>query len=209
MVRKFIVRNLEWFILFICMLLFVKILRDVYSEGILDFDSFSYNLICKYFMSDSFTTIMKFITMFGGGYYLIILSLLSFLIKNKKYSFCICFNLSFVAFLNFILKNIVERSRPIENQLVSVSGYSFPSGHSMVSMAFYGFIIYLVYKFVKNKTIKYLVIFLLSVLIIMIGFSRVYLGVHYTSDVVAGLLISLSYSIIYIKVINRFILKNG
>lgn len=82
-------------------------------------------------------------------------------------------------------------------------GYSFPSGHSMVSMAFYGFLIYLIYNNIKNKYIKWILICSLSILIILIGISRIYLGVHYTSDVLAGFLISISYLVIYTRIVKE------
>lgn len=70
----------------------------------------------------------------------------------------------------------------------------------MISMAFYGFLIYLIYKNIKNKYFKWVLIVLLSLLILGIGVSRIYLGVHYTSDILAGFLISISYLVIYIKI---------
>ena len=76
----------------------------------------------------------------------------------------------------------------------------------MVSMAFYGYLIYLIYKYVKNKYIKWSLIVLLSCLIVGIGTSRIYLGVHYTSDVLGGFLISASYLVIYISAVNKFLI---
>ena len=73
----------------------------------------------------------------------------------------------------------------------------------MVSMAFYGFLIYLIYKNVKNRYLKFTLIGLLSCLIVSIGISRIYLGVHYNSDVLAGFLVSISYLILYIGLINK------
>ena len=120
-------------------------------------------------------------------------------------SISICLNLVIIFLLNLILKNIVQRPRPNEFRIVDETGYSFPSGHSMISMAFYGFIIYLIYKNAKNKYIKWTAIIFLSILIFTIGVSRIYLGVHYTSDVIAGFLISIAYLIIMTNLIGEYI----
>lgn len=77
----------------------------------------------------------------------------------------------------------------------------------MISMAFYGYLIYLIYRYVKNKYIKWISIILLSILISSIGISRIYLGVHYTSDVLGGFLISISYLIIYVSAVNKFLIE--
>ena len=88
--------------------------------------------------------------------------------------------------------------------MVNENGYSFPSGHSITSMVFYGYLIYLIYRYVDNKNIKVSLIIFLSLLILMIGFSRIYLGVHYTSDVLAGFLISVAYLILFVSIVNKF-----
>ena len=77
----------------------------------------------------------------------------------------------------------------------------------MISMAFYGFLIYLSIKYLKNKKLKIILLTLLSVLIIFIGISRIYLGVHYTSDVLAGFMISLCYLIIYTSLVKKYIIE--
>ena len=77
----------------------------------------------------------------------------------------------------------------------------------MVSMAFYGYFIYLTFKYLKNKKLKVLLITFLSILIILIGITRIYLGVHYTSDVIAGFLISICYLIIYTSLVKKYILE--
>ena len=77
----------------------------------------------------------------------------------------------------------------------------------MVSAAFYGFLIYLIYKNIKNKYLKWGLITLLSCIVILIGTSRIYLGVHYASDVIAGILISISYLIIFTHFSKEF-MKN-
>ena len=128
-------------------------------------------------------------------------------IKNRKIGASIFSNLVIVTILNQLLKGILQRPRPTEFRIIEETGYSFPSGHSMVSMAFYGYLIYLIYKFVKNKYIKWSLIILLSILICTIGVSRIYLGVHYTSDVLGGFLISISYLVIYTSAIKKFIVE--
>ncbi len=106
-------------------------------------------------------------------------------------------NVSLAGALNQLLKFIIQRPRPVGYRIVEEKGFSFPSGHSMASTAFYGFLIYLVYKKVKNKYLKIGLIIFLTFLIFSIGVSRIYLGVHYTSDVLAGFCISISYLIIF------------
>lgn len=169
--------------------------------------SCGYKIISKLLISDFVTPIAKVITNFGGGIVLITTSLiLLIVIKNRKIGISIVANLCIITSLNFILKEILQRPRPTEYRIIDEKGYSFPSGHSMVSMAFYGFIIYLVCKYIKNKYLKIGLIAFLSILIALIGISRIYLGVHYTSDVAAGFLISISYLIIYISAVNKFVL---
>lgn len=74
----------------------------------------------------------------------------------------------------------------------------------MVSMAFYGYIIYLIYHKMKNPYLKYTVCFFLSMLIVLIGISRIYLGVHYASDVLAGFCVSIAYLIVFTTVTKKY-----
>ena len=90
-----------------------------------------------------------------------------------------------------------------EFRIIDESGYSFPSGHSIVSMAFYGFLIYLIYKNIQNKYLKWILCIILSILIILIGISRIYLGVHYASDVIGGFCFSIGYLVIFTKIIKK------
>lgn len=207
-VKDFIVKNLKWIILFICLVGFLAIAEDVFHKEIIMKDIIGYKLVSTFLISDFATPIAKFITNFGGAIFLIIATIILFiLIKNKKIGFSIISNLVIVTILNQLLKNILQRPRPNEFRIIEETGYSFPSGHSMVSMAFYGYLIYLIYRYVKNKYVKWVLIVLLSILICTIGISRIYLGVHYTSDVLGGFLISISYLVIYISAVNKFLLE--
>ena len=207
-VKKFMKNNFKWFILLICVIGFIKLAEDVFAKEIMVADVVGYQIISKYFISDFATPIAKVITNFGGAMCLIPLAMILFIcIKNKKIGVSIITNLGIVAGLNFLLKNILQRPRPTEFRIIDQTGYSFPSGHSMVSMAFYGYLIYLIYRYVKNQYVKWTLIPLLSILIVTIGVSRIYLGVHYTSDVIAGFLVSISYLVIYTSILDKFMMK--
>lgn len=206
--KKFIVKNLKWIVLFICLIGFFALAEDVFNKEIMNGDIVGYKLVSTFLISDFATPIAKFITNFGGAIVLIGSAFTLFIfIKNKKIGVSIISNLAIITVLNQLLKRIVQRPRPTEFRIVEESGYSFPSGHSMVSMAFYGYLIYLIYKYVKNKYLKWISIILLSILICSIGISRIYLGVHYTSDVLGGFFISISYLIIYISAVNKFFIE--
>ena len=170
------------------------------------FDLPIYQLVMMIFPPNvSLTIIMKMITTLGST--LVIISgilCVAILIKNKKYF--IIFSLANLigVLLNNLIKIIVRRPRPTTTMvLTSENTYSFPSGHSMMSMIFYGLIIYYVIKNMKNKKMKTLLVSLLSCIIFFIGISRIYLGVHYATDVLAAHIIGLLYLIIFIKIINK------
>ena len=207
-IKEFIIKNLKWIILFICLIGFLALAEDVFNKEIMNGDIIGYKLVSEFLISDFTIPIAKFITNFGGAIFLIVLTIILLIsIKNKKIGLSIFSNLAIITILNQLLKRILQRPRPTEYRIIEETGYSFPSGHSMISMAFYGYLIYLIYKYVKNKYIKWISIVLLSILICSIGISRIYLGVHYTSDVLGGFLISISYLIIYISAINKFLIE--
>lgn len=207
-IKEIIIKNWKWIILFVCIVGFLLLAEDVFHKEIMNGDIIGYKFISTYLISDFATPAAKFITNFGGAIYLIDIAIILFVvIKNKKIGIAIISNLGIITILNQLLKRILQRPRPEEFRIINESGYSFPSGHSMISMAFYGFLIYLIYKKVKNKYLKWTLITILGTLIISIGISRIYLGVHYTSDVLAGFLIAISYLIVYISIVNKFVLE--
>jgi undecaprenyl-diphosphatase len=87
---------------------------------------------------------------------------------------------------NIVLKRVINRARPSLEHLVSVNTLSYPSGHAMSAMAFYGFLIFLSLRSNLPRWARNLLISVLILLIFSIGISRIYLGVHYPSDVAAG-----------------------
>ena len=204
--KEFIKKNLKWIVLFICLVGFLALAEDVFNKEIMNGDIIGYKLISTFLISDFVTPIAKFITNFGGAIFLSIATVMLFLfIKNKKIGLSIISNIVIITVLNQLLKRILQRPRPTEFRIVEETGYSFPSGHSMVSMAFYGYLIYLIYRYIKNKYVKWTLITILSILICLIGISRIYLGVHYTSDVLGGFLVSISYLVVYISSIKKLL----
>lgn len=191
----------------LCLLLFSVILFNVCKYGVLDIDNNVYNFISKNIMNDTLSSILKYVTHLGGVAFIVLLGVLCFMFCKKNRWF-ITFDLVGCTVINQTIKHIVKRPRPNVLRLVSESGYSFPSGHSMISVAFYGLVIYFVYKNINNKYLKWSLISLLSLLILTIGFSRIYVGVHYFTDVVGGFFLSLAYLIVYIYIYNKKVIKN-
>ncbi len=185
----------------ITIFLFILVTRRVLVEEITFYDKVAHDIVVNSLRCDELTIVMKLFTFFCSVEFLLLVCVLTFILgKNKRKASLISINLIIVFLLNNIVKLIIQRPRPsITEFLINEGGYSFPSGHSMVSMAFYGYIIYQIYK---NKNIGSIKKAIYSVglffLIFMIGLSRIYLGVHYASDVLAGFLLSISYLMIFI-----------
>jgi len=178
--------------------LFIIFLLGVYfNEYLIWIDDFSYSIV-SLFISDTMTTIMKFITFFADPIWCILFSVLV-IIFWKKIRKAFLINLILVFMLNYILKLIFSRARPIDINIITETGYSFPSGHAMISLAIYGFLAYLLWK--SDYKYKKIGVSLLVLLIVLIGISRIYLGVHYTSDVIAGFIVSLGYLLLFIDFI--------
>lgn len=206
MLAKAIRRNYKWIVLLICSVIFIAILEDIYEKEQLEIDIEIYKAVVLNLRVEWLTGIMKFVTNIGGAYVLVLIAICSIIfIKDRKIGISITSNLIVVTILNIILKNIIERPRPEGYRLIAETGYSFPSGHSMVSMAFYGFIIFLIWKKVNNVKLKYISTILLTLLIPLIGFSRIYLGVHYASDVLGGFAIAIIYLIAFTSIIRNYL----
>ena len=201
-------KYIKWVIMVIFLILFSIFAYKIVMDKSIYIDKIVYDFICDNFMSERMTNIVKILTSLGSALVVIILTIVLFMaIKNKRIAVSIVINLIVITILNNHLKIIFLRPRPNVNNLILESGYSFPSGHSSTSMAFYGYLIYLIYKYVNNKKIKISLIIFLSLVIVAIGLSRIYLGVHYASDVLGGFLLAIVYLIIFITITNKCIEK--
>src|SRR4030095_2939678 len=105
-------------------------------------------------------------------------------------------------FLMMLLKRLFQRKRPLSPLLKAAKGLSFPSGHAIMAVTFYGLLAYMLQLAIPDAFFKYLVTVLIIILIVVIGYSRIYLRVHYASDVIAGLLIGFLWLVISLSVLN-------
>lgn len=185
--------------------IFLLLMFNLNSSYLHTFDMWVYGLFKK---SDTLTLIMKGVTFLGEGISLILISVLLVLfIKDKFKATLIPLNLGLISLLNYGVKILVKRPRPTGFRLILIDGYSFPSGHSASSLAFYGFLIYLLLKDCGNNKVKKVLTAILVVLIFFIGVSRIYLGVHYASDVLGGFLLATIYLIGYITFVEGSVVK--
>ena len=171
--------------------LFAKLSEDLLYNELGTFDRIVGEFI-RAFATPSTTRLALIITNLGSAYIeiglmLLVGAFLFFYLKHTWETILLSISLSGAWLLNTILKVLFHRARPDIVHLTEAGGYSFPSGHAMVAAAFYGVIGYLLWLNLKNrsKPAWYIVVLTFG-LIIAIGMSRIYLGVHFASDVIAG-----------------------
>lgn len=198
--NSFIREHWKTIIFSLSVCLFIAVATLLLKEKITIFDDTIYSFISK-LRCKPLTYLFRFISFLCSTWFLLFTTILIMIFsKNKKNGFYIALNVLLCFLLNQIFKLIFARNRPIDINLIVENGYSFPSGHSMVSLAFYGFFIYIIIHKNLPKNRKIIYCSLLALLTLLIGISRIYLGVHYASDVLGGFALSMAYLIIYIKI---------
>lgn len=191
----------KYILISILLIVFLLLTILVLTSSMKSFDSSIYNFLIN-LRSKPMDTFMKTITKFGNTMSVIIILAIFVFILKKDDGYLLVMNTVCVVSANQVLKHIIRRPRPDHLRLVKEKGFSFPSGHSMVSIALYGILIYIVNKNIKNKTLKIILISLLSLLILFIGLSRIYVGVHYPSDVLSGYILATVITILVIDYYN-------
>lgn len=129
-----------------------------------------------------------------------LLCVIATILYKKRNRILIPINLISATLLAHGLKYVFKRPRP-EINLIGETGFSLPSAHACVSLAFIGFILYLMYQ--ENKKMRWSIVILGTLLILLIGISRIYLGVHYFSDIIIGYLVAIIYLIFYTKILEK------
>ena len=150
--------------------------------------------------------IMLFITFLGKHQFLIpanLILIFYFLLVKKQTWFSIRVITIAISslVLMLLLKQLFQRKRPLSPLLKAAKGLSFPSGHAIMAVTFYGLLIYILQHSITIEWLKWLMTVLVILLIILIGFSRVYLRVHYASDVAAGFIIGLLWLLLSLAVL--------
>jgi membrane-associated phospholipid phosphatase len=186
---------------------FVYITRRVFVLNKTRLDNAVFNYL-KDHVSERNNDIMEFFTFLGTHQFLIpanlsLIAYFLFIKKHKWHSIKIpAIALSSLG-LMFLLKGLFDRERPSVPLLFEAKGLSFPSGHALMSVTFYGLLIYMIFKGVKNPALKWTLISLLVILIMIIGSSRVYLRVHYATDVIAGYCIGFLWLVFTVWMLNK------
>lgn len=193
--------------LFVCALVvFIFVTRRIFFMHRTGFDERVFKLLSSH-VSEKNNEIVLFFTFLGSHEFLIPANLVLiayYLIrKHKWYSIKVPAIAISSLLLMFILKHLFNRPRPGIPLLYEAKGLSFPSGHALMSVTFYGLLIYIVFKTFQNKGAKWTLIFLLIALILIIGFTRIYLRVHYTTDVIAGYCIGFLWLVFAVWLLNR------
>ena len=148
-------------------------------------------------MTPVFTNALKLITRLGDTTEVLVFCLLLIAIKRTRKTIAFPVSLAVISstMLNAVLKNVFARQRPNILRLVNESSYSFPSGHAMITATLYTMLILLAFWFLKSSVLKTIVTAICLFMILAIGFSRIYLGVHYVDDVIAGWLIGFNVAV--------------
>ncbi len=180
-----------------CLFCFILGLVLFSQSHLIDYpiSSFIFRMRCDFF--DHF---FKVVTKFGNTVWVVVVVFFFLLVFRNQYGITLGSSACICLLSNLLLKKVIRRDRPDGFRLISQGGYSFPSGHAMISVCIYGYLVYLVFTKIKNPYLKYSLAIFLLFLILSIGISRIYVGVHYPTDILAGYLLGLMELLIVIDV---------
>ena len=161
------------------------------------------------------TGVAIMITTLANKYVIIGLCLLLLILPQTRMTFGIPLSVGALVtmLMNSLIKHLVERPRPEVVHLVTEHGFSFPSGHSITSMFFYGLAIWLVWRYVDNQTAKWILTVLLAIPMFLVGPTRIYLGVHFPTDVLGAWCLGFAAIVLFIEIVcvydKKTALKSG
>ncbi len=183
---------------------FIALSLFMINNKLLYIDKGTFNFLSSN-ISDEFIKPFEYITNIMSEWGLLILCFVLFIImyKKKKINDFIFLSVNVITsvVITKAFKILFQRERP-SWPIISETGYSYPSGHTLTATCFYGALIILVNKYFKGK-IKIISNIFLIIMVILTGLSRIYLGVHYLSDVLAGYILGIIILIVIYKVFNK------
>lgn len=183
-------------------ILFAELADEVMGQEFGLFDNFIIQLVMVN-QSGAMDIIMFLITETGSVWFLALSTAIGvlwlwFKAKDKWSALFFVITVAGGGLLNSLLKSFYGRERPSINEAIDATGFSFPSGHAMGAITLYGFLIFLIIRGRQKEWIKWTFSISLGVLVLLVGLSRVYLGAHYPSDVVAGFIGGLTWLLLCI-----------
>ena len=185
------------------LLIFFVVLTILVVLGVTKgFDDSVYSLV-RSLESGFFDKYFLTVTKLGNESVVIILAFIIFLLVRRNDKLLVLLTCLLSVISNQLIKHIVMRDRPSVYRMIKQAGFSYPSGHSMIAVALYGILIYLVFKYIKNKYLKYGLSTLLVLLILSIGISRIYVGVHFASDVVGGFSLAIAEMVLIVSFLEK------
>lgn len=194
--------NVRLIVALVAAVVFLVLLGEVAEGELMRLDALAYRAIVEGLRSDVLTPVMEGFTSLASVVVLAVMAaVIAALAPGKAPGWCVSINLACVVALNALLKVIVQRPRPEGFRLIEETGYSFPSGHSMVAMAFFGLLIWMIWRYHRRDAMRVVWCVVFGLVIVMVGVSRIYLGVHYASDVIAGFCVSLVWLAFYTRVV--------
>lgn len=200
--NKLLVMSLVLGVLFVIMMVLVGADRIAwFDQSIID--------AVQGMENEGLTRIMKGFTFLGSSLVATLLSVIAFLflwlvLRHRKELLMFLLSVGGSEIWNIIIKNWMQRQRPNTHRLIEISGFSFPSGHSMAAFALYGTLTYLLWRHIPALAGRIAMIVIGVALTLLIGISRIYLGVHYPSDVFGGYLASATWLMLSIYIFEKY-----
>ncbi|QTD39966.1 phosphatase PAP2 family protein [Sporosarcina sp. Te-1] len=184
--------------------IFAVIARGISKATIFRFDETVVEFV-QGWENDWLTPIMKAFTWIGSTSVVLCLIaagtvLLYFILKERRLAYLFLTVMLGTGILNQVLKFIFKRERPDIHRLIEIGGYSFPSGHTMMSFSLYAILAYIVWRHTKTAVSRFGLLLFSILMALMIAISRIYLGVHYPSDVAGGMAASAFWLVVSISV---------
>ncbi len=203
MIKNVLKENIKYFMIILFLIIvFLLIINSSLYPSIVNFDS----KVIQFFKTinvKSFTNVMRVFTNIGDWYIPILIIVCSFVFfKNKNYFYILGGSYLFAGIVSFVAKWIILRPRPVEALIKIPTSYSFPSGHTLTSIVFYTFLCYVA---TYNRKTRKILLPIVILLILAISVSRIYLGVHYFSDVVGAIILSIPILLMNINIFNKHV----